>query len=281
MVVALMSPIACMAFIAKRIEIARIDENSKRMPNGAGLTRENMPASPTAERSIMPKGMEKTYPTAMPSRIEASFTSPFAKWFRLVTHTRVKMATSQFCQLPKSGFPLPPAMYVIAVGYSDSPIVKTTVPVIRGGNRCWMRFANMPMTMATREPTSCAPNISAMENVVAMLCIVARYAKLTPMITGSLAPHIRVTPNSCSSVESAAHTRDDCIRRIRWALSSPATDEMIIAGVTQPTIIATRCCKASGSEHARGGSLPSMSNSSLLSSISRIVSWKTVMSNAF
>ena len=123
-------------------------------------------------------------------------------------------------------------MYVIAVGYSDSPIVKTTVPVIRGGNRCWMRFANMPMTMATREPTSWAPNISAMENVVAMLCIVARYAKLTPMITGSLAPQSLVTPNSCSSVESAAHTRDDCIRRIRWAPSSPATDEMIIAGVT-------------------------------------------------
>lgn len=74
-------------------------------------------------------------------------------------------------------------------------------------------------------------------------------------------------PNSWSSVDNAAHTREDCIKRILEALSREATVDMMIAGVTHPTIMATRCCIAIGKEYFKEGSLPSISKSSFLLSI--------------
>ena len=106
-----------------------------------------------------------------------------------------------------------------------------------------------------------------------MLCIVARYAKLTPIIIGSLAPQMLFMPKSCKRVEMAAHTRDDCINSILDELSRPATVEMMIAGVTQPTIMATRCCKAIGKEYFKDGRGPSISKSCFLLSIKESISW--------
>lgn len=65
------------------------------------------------------------------------------------------------------------------------------------------------MTIAMVPPMIWAPKIVAIPVVDAMSCIVARYAKLTPMIRGSLAPQKRVMPKSCRSVESAAQTSED------------------------------------------------------------------------
>ena len=45
----------------------------------------------------------------------------------------------------------------------------------------------------------------------------------------------------------------------------PAKDERMMAGVTDPTIIANRCWTAIGSEYRRGGRLPFNSNSKDLS----------------
>ena len=73
------------------------------------------------------------YPTIIPIRMDASLINPFPKLLHAITTASVMMATVQFCQLPKSGLPAPPAMYLMAVGYNESPIVNTTVPVIRGG----------------------------------------------------------------------------------------------------------------------------------------------------
>lgn len=70
----------------------------------------------------------------------------------------------------------------------------------------------------------------------------------------------------------AAHTRDDCINSILDELSSPATVEIMIAGVTQPTIMATRCCSAIGNEYLKDGSFPSISNSSFLLLIEESIS---------
>ena len=36
---------------------------------------------------------------------------------------------------PKFAEPAPPAMYLMAVGYSETPMVKITVPVTSGGKR--------------------------------------------------------------------------------------------------------------------------------------------------
>lgn len=116
MVVALISPMACIAFMAKRIEKEATAENSKLMPKGMKRGRLNQREPPTLEMSTMPKGMDIMYPTTIPIRIDASFIRPFPKWLQAVTTTRVSPATSQFCQLPKSGLPAPPAIYLMAVG---------------------------------------------------------------------------------------------------------------------------------------------------------------------
>ena len=58
-VVADISPIACTALIAKRMENARVDENSNRIPNGAIFGSAKTEASLIAFRSTIPKNAEK------------------------------------------------------------------------------------------------------------------------------------------------------------------------------------------------------------------------------
>ena len=86
----------------------------------------------------------------------------------------VIMATSQFCQLPKSGLPAPPAIYLMAVGYKDKPMVKTTVPVIRGGKNFCIFVAKTPTRAATTPPTICAPNTSAIPYPMTIACMEER-----------------------------------------------------------------------------------------------------------
>ena len=78
----------------------------------------------------------------------------------------------------------------------------------------------------------------------AMACILGRYAKLTPKMTGSPAPNRPPMGNSSNSVVTADITSDAWISSTRWLCGSPTVWAMMIAGVTHPTIMATRCCKA-------------------------------------
>ena len=89
---------------------------------------------------------------------------------------------------------------------------------------------------ATAPPTIWAPNTSAIPYPMTIACIDARYAKDTPIITGSFAPQ-----NSSMNVIKAAATREDWINNTLWLWFIPATDARIIAGVTDPTIMANRC----------------------------------------
>ena len=136
--------------------------------------------------------------------MDASFTIPFPKLLQVITTLRVMIATSQFCQLPKSGLPAHPAIYLIAVGYKERPIVKTTVPVMRGGKYFCIFVANIPTTAATAPPTIWAPKTSAIPNPMTIACIEARYAKETPIMTGSFAPQ-----KSSTKVMMPAVTKDD------------------------------------------------------------------------
>ena len=75
------------------------------------------------------------------------------------------------------------------------------------------------------------------------------------MIIGSLEPR-----KSWMSVESPAATSEVCTISVLSAAESPARSEMIIAGVTQPTIMTTRCCSAMGSAKRKPGKAPSSWN---------------------
>ena len=59
--------------------------------------------------------------------------------------------------------------------------------------------------------------------------------------------------NSSSSVVTADITSDAWISSTRWLWGSPTVWAMMIAGVTQPTIMATRCCKAMDTAMPSGG----------------------------
>ena len=88
----------------------------------------------TLEKSIMPKGIETIIPTIMPKNTEPSLSVPLPKLARAKTTAKVIRATHQACGVPHSGVPMPPAMYLTAVGYSETPMEKMTVPVTTGGN---------------------------------------------------------------------------------------------------------------------------------------------------
>ena len=98
-----------------------------------------------------------------------------------------------------------------------------------------------------------------------MACMDARYAKDTPIIRGSLAPM-----KSSINVMTAADTRDDCMSSTLFSGLSWAREERIIAGVTHPSIIATRCCRERGIVYFSGGSFPFSSKSWFLLSVSAI-----------
>ena len=70
------------------------------------------------------------------------------------------IATSHCLGEPKSGLPLPPAIYRTAVGYNERPIVKITVPVTIGGNNLRSRFKKIPKIIAVKPPIICAPKIT-------------------------------------------------------------------------------------------------------------------------
>ena len=71
--------------------------------------------------------------------------------------------------------------------------------------------------------------------------------------------------NSCKRVDKAATIKAAWSRVTESASESPAEPETIIAGVTQPTIIATTCCSA------RGMAFPSAGRPSSLNSSESIV----------
>ena len=75
------------------------------------------------------------------------------------------------------------------------------------------------------------------------------------MITGSPAPIFRPMGNSCNRVAIPAMNRADCTSSVVWAASKLATPLPAITrdGVTQPTIMATTCCKAKGNACRMGG----------------------------
>ena len=58
MVVALISPMACIAFIANKIEKEATADNSNLTPKGINLGRENQEESPIFDRLTIPKGIE-------------------------------------------------------------------------------------------------------------------------------------------------------------------------------------------------------------------------------
>ena len=75
-------------------------------------------------------------PAIMPKKTLPSLSVPLAKLLRPKTTANVTSATHQACGVPQRSVPSPPAMYLMAVGYSDTPIVKITVPVTTGGKNC-------------------------------------------------------------------------------------------------------------------------------------------------
>ena len=88
-------------------------------------------------------------------------------------------------------------------------MVKTTVPVMTGGKRRRMGFMKRPTRVAMTPPTSMAPATAAMPpRPVAMACMLGRYAKLTPKITGRPEPKRPPMGKSCRSVVTADSTKD-------------------------------------------------------------------------
>ena len=101
--------------------------------NGMNLGRENQAASPMPDGSIMPNGMETTQPMMIAKKMEPILVMPFVKFVRPNVTANVMRPTIQFMALPKFSVPTPPAMYLMAVGYRLTPMVKMTVPVTSGG----------------------------------------------------------------------------------------------------------------------------------------------------
>ena len=77
---------------------------------------------------------------------------------------------------------------------------------MRGGKNFCILVANTPTNAATAPPIIWAPNTSAIPYPMTIACIDARYAKDTPIITGSFAPQ-----KSSMKVIIAAVTNDDWI----------------------------------------------------------------------
>ena len=73
------------------------------------------------------------------------------------------------------------------------------------------------------------------------------------MITGSPDPQKRPSGNSCKRVAIPEIKSADWIRIICSDGLPPVTPARMIAGVTQPTIIATTCCTARGSASRNRG----------------------------
>ena len=92
---------ACTELMTNKRPMAMQADISKLMPKCITCGSWNTPDCATLSKLTMPKGMENTYPAAMPTRMEASFKKAFCKkWFKAVTTASVKNATSQFCHCP-------------------------------------------------------------------------------------------------------------------------------------------------------------------------------------
>ena len=64
-------------------------------------------------------------------------------------------------------------------------MVNTTVPVMTGGKNRRIFRTKIPTRIATTPPTTIAPAMAAIPPPpAAMACMLGRYAKLTPRITG-------------------------------------------------------------------------------------------------
>ena len=70
--------------------------------------------------------------------------------------------------------------------------------------------------------------------------------------------------NSSRSVVTADMTRDAWISSTRWFWGRPRVPAMMMAGVTQPTIMDTRCCSAMDTVSPSGGMPRNRNNASRL-----------------
>ena len=151
-------------------------------------------------------------------------------------------------------------------------MVNTTVPVMTGGNRRRMGLINTPTSVATMPPTIMAPATAASPPLPeAMACMLGKYAKLTPKITGSPAPNRPPMGNSSSSVVTADITSDAWISSTLWLWDSPTVLAMMMAGVTQPTIMDTRCCRAMDTAIPSGGTPRNRNSAASLWAVLRMV----------
>ena len=76
---------------------------------------------------------------------------------------------------------------------------------------------------------------------------------------------------SCSSVVTADITSDAWMRSTRWLWGRPAAWAMMMAGVTHPTTMATRCCSAMEMAIPTGGIPRNWNNACWLDWIFRMV----------
>ena len=168
LVVADKSPIACTEFTIYITTIDIIAVALKLNPKCKNLGIWNQLAALTSVKETIPKNNEIIYPAIIPNSIEANFKVPFEKKFKKITTDNVIIATNQFKGEPNPSLPAPPAIYLIAVEYRESPIAKITVPVTIGGKNLISFLENIPKIIETNAPQIWAPNIVATLNSPAM-----------------------------------------------------------------------------------------------------------------
>ena len=213
----------------------------------------NQAASERPEASIMPNGMEIRQPMIMPKKIAPSFMTPLAKLESAKTMARVTRPTNQLWTEPKIGEPAPPAMYLMAVGYSETPMVKITVPVTSGGKSLRTFLKNRPNRMATTPPTSSAPSRVPKPKSKPMAWNAGRKANETPVMMGMLEPTRPKSGNCWSSVSSAVR------RSATWMIACSCSgvklqvEAIIIAGAIAPAKHASTCCRDVGNRSFMGG----------------------------
>ena len=89
----------------------------------------------------MPNGIAMTVPATRPSRMLSRLAAGGAKRSISRMITNVTAPIPMYFGSPKSSDPVPPPNHPAATGISDRPMIRMTVPVTRGGNRC-RSFAN-------------------------------------------------------------------------------------------------------------------------------------------
>ena len=201
----------------------------------------------------MPSGMEIRQPAIMPKKIAPSLITPLPKFDRPNTMAKVIRPTNQLWKEPKIGEPAPPAMYLMAVGYSETPMVKMTVPVTSGGKSLRTFLKNRPNRMATTPPTSSAPSSVPKPNSKPMAWNAGRKANETPVIMGRLEPMRPKIGNCWSSVSRAVRISATWMMACSCSGVKLQVEAIIIAGAMAPAKHARTCCKDVGRRSWMGG----------------------------